>query len=179
VLTRLAVCGAMGVARLAELAYSRRNIAAAGEAAEGPLSRGTYPFIVAVHVLAIVGTLVRGRDRASAPWLALLFAAQPLRLWVLVTLGRRWNARAAVPAEMEVATNGPYAVVRHPNYAVVGIELFALPMAFGLWRLALVVAAVNCVLVALRLREEEAALDRLPGYRPHFAGKKRFVPGVI
>ncbi len=178
-LTRVLVCAGMGAARLVELAYSRRNIAAAGETAEGPLSRGTYPFIVAVHTLAIVGTLLKGRDRASAAWLALLVAAQPLRLWVLATLGGRWNARAAVPADMEVATTGPYAFVRHPNYTVVGIELFALPMAFGLWRLALGVAAVNCVLVALRLREEEAALDRLPGYRAHFAGKKRFVPGVI
>jgi methyltransferase len=168
----------MGAARLAELRYSRRNIAAAGETAEGPLSRATYPFIVAVHTVAIAGTLLRGRRRASLPWLALLLAVQPVRLWVLATLGRRWNARAAVPAEMEVATGGPYAFVRHPNYTVVGIELFALPMAFGLWRLALFLAAVNCVLVALRLREEEAALDRLPGYREHFAGKKRFVPGV-
>lgn len=178
-LTRLVVCLGMGGARLGELAYSRRNIAAAGETAEGPLSRGTYPFIVAVHAVAIVGTLLKGRDRASAPWLGLLLAAQPLRLWVLATLGRRWNARAAVPTSMDVATTGPYAFVRHPNYTVVGIELFALPMAFGLWRLALAVAAVNCVLVALRLREEEAALDRLSGYRAHFARKKRFVPGVI
>ena len=167
------------MARLAELAHSRRNIADAGETAEGPLSRATYPFIVAVHAIAIVGTLVRGRDRASAPWLALLFVVQPLRLWVLATLGRRWNARAAVPATMEVATNGPYAFVRHPNYTVVGIELFALPVAFGLWRLAMVLAFANCALVALRLREEEAALDRLPGYRAHFATKKRFVPGLI
>ena len=54
------VCAGMGAARLAELAYSRRNIAAAGETAEGPLSRGTYPFIVAVHTLAIVGTDIAG-----------------------------------------------------------------------------------------------------------------------
>lgn len=169
----------MGAARLAELRYSRRNIAAASETVEGPLSRATYPFIVAAHTVAILGTVLRGGSRASYPWLALLLAVQPLRLWVLATLGRRWNARAAVPAEMEVATTGPYAFVRHPNYAVVGVELFALPVAFGLWKLALFVGVANAVLVALRLREEEAALDRLPGYREHFAGKKRFVPGLL
>ena len=179
VLIRGLVCGAMGAARLAELGLSRRNMRVSGRSTEGPLSRRTYPLIVAVHTVAIVGTFLAGRRRPSWPWLALLLAVQPLRAWVLATLGHRWNARAAVPAEMEVASTGPYAYVRHPNYAVVVVELAALPMAFGLRRLALFVSATNALLLAARLREEEAALDELPGYRAHFAGRKRFVPGVF
>ncbi|MBI2765051.1 MAG: hypothetical protein HYX53_03975 [Chloroflexi bacterium] len=168
----------MGGGRLLELAYSRRNIAAAGAAHEGEWSRRTYPFMVALHALVIAGTLVRG-GKARGPWLALLLLAQPLRAWVLCTLRGRWNTRAAVPARMEVETGGPYRFVRHPNYTVVVIELAALPLAFGLRRLAVIATVANALLLALRIPEEEQLLRPLPGYREHFDGKARFVPGVF
>jgi methyltransferase len=104
---------------------------------------------------------------------------QPLRLWVLATLGRRWNTRGAVPEDAAVETGGPYAFVRHPNYAVIIMELVALPMAFGCRRLALAVTLVNAALLAIRIRDEERALMRLPGYRAHFGRRKRLVPGIF
>src|SRR5262249_31395881 len=45
-LTRLAVCGGMACARLAELAYARRNLRLAGPTEEGPWSRRTYPLMI-------------------------------------------------------------------------------------------------------------------------------------
>jgi methyltransferase len=177
VLIRLVVCGLMGGARLAELAWSRRNVGLSGESVEGHWSQRTYPGIVAVHTVVIAGTAVFG-GRSRCGWLAVLLLAQPVRVWVLLTLRERWNARAAVPAEMEVATTGPYAYVRHPNYAVVGVELAALPLAFGLPKLALVASLANAALLAVRIPEEEAALAKLPEWSEHFDAKKRFVPGV-
>jgi methyltransferase len=167
----------MGGGRLAEVAWSRRNVAAIGPTTEGPRSKQSYPLIVALHGAVIVGTALFGGG-PRWPWLALLAAAQPVRLWVLVTLGRRWNVRAAVPEEMPVATDGPYAYVRHPNYTVVGAELAALPLAFGLPKLALLATVANAALLSARIPEEEAALRRLPGWEEHFAAKKRFIPGV-
>jgi methyltransferase len=178
-LIRFAVCAGMAAARLAELAYSRRNVATSGETRERPASRTTYPLIVAVHVLAIAGTLLRGGKPRFWPWLALLLAVQPLRVWVIATLGQRWNTRAAVPTVMVVETGGPYRFVRHPNYSVIGVELLALPMAFGLPRLALLVSVANAALLAARIREEEAALRQLSGYTVHFERKKRFIPGLF
>ncbi len=177
-LIRLLVCMGMASARLLELVHSRRNVARSGPTIEGPWSRATYPLVIAIHAATIGGTLIRGR-RASPLWLALLLAVQPLRLWVLVTLGRRWNTRAAVPTEMRVETGGPYAYVRHPNYVVVALELFALPMAFGLTKLALFSTLANAILLGPRIGEEESALKRLPGYRRHFGSKKRFIPGLF
>ncbi len=175
---RLLVCGLMGAARLAELAWSRRNMALIGESVEGAWSRRSYPGIVAVHAAVIGGTaLFGGRPRCG--WLAPLLAVQPVRAWVLLTLRERWNTRAAVPSEMDVATTGPYAYVRHPNYAVVAVELAALPLAFGLWKLAVAGSVVNAVLLAARIPEEEAELARLPGWREHFGSRKRFIPGVL
>jgi methyltransferase len=174
---RALVCGTMALARLAELRLSRRNIGASGPTTEGAWSRATYPLIVATHTATIGGTLLLG-GRVRRRWLLALAAVQPLRAWVLVTLGRRWNTRAAVPVEMPVATGGPYAFVRHPNYAVVAVELAALPLAFGLPRLALAASVANACLLAARIQEEEAALMLLPGYSEHFAQKARFVPYV-
>jgi methyltransferase len=179
VLIRLLVCGYMAAARLFELAYSRRNIEQSGPASEGAWSRRTFPLIVAVHTSAIGGTLLFGSKRLRLPWLLLLALAQPLRFWALHTLGRRWNVRAAVPDRMEVAADGPYAFVRHPNYAVVMVELLSLPMAFERPLLALSAGLVNAGLLAIRIRDEEALLMRLPGYREQFEGKARLVPYIF
>ncbi|MGI8925152.1 MAG: isoprenylcysteine carboxylmethyltransferase family protein [Tepidiformaceae bacterium] len=178
-MTRLVVCAAMGGARLLELRLSRRNLAAAGPTSEGDWTRRTYPLMVALHAAVIVGTALKGRRKASPFWLAVLLAVQPLRLWVLTALGERWNVRAAVPQAMPVETRGPYAYVRHPNYGVVTAELAALPLAFGLWPLALGATAVNAALLALRIPEEEALLAEVPGWQEHFADKARFIPGVM
>ena len=127
-LTRLLVCASMAAARLGELALSRRNLSESGPTVESDLSRATYPLIVGVHMLAIAGTLLSGHRR-STPWLLLLLAVQPLRAWVLWTLGRRWNARGAVSDETEVEMGGPYALVRHPNYAIGSANSSTITMA--------------------------------------------------
>src|SRR5690242_3141534 len=98
------VCACMAAARLTELGISRRNIGT-GDASESDLSRAIYPFIVLTHAFAILGTLLFGRRR-SLSWLVLLLAVQPLRAWILLTLGRRWNARGAVAPGTAVETGG-------------------------------------------------------------------------
>ena len=110
------------------------------------------------------------------PWLLLLIAAQPLRAWALLSLGRNWNARGAVASDMDVVTTGPYALIRHPNYAVVVVELAALPAAFGLGRLAAMATLANIVLLKIRIRDEEGLLFQLPAYARHFRNKRRFLP---
>lgn len=177
-LTRVVVCGAMGFARLAELAWSRRNIRGGGAAREGEWSRRTFPLIFLLHASVLLLTLVRG-ERPRWPWLAALLAVQPLRYWVLATLGRRWNARGSVASDLQVATDGPYSYVRHPNYSVIAVELASLPAGFGLGWLAVLASLANASLLALRIRDEEAMLFDLPGYREHFEDRARFLPGLF
>ena len=177
-LIRVAVCASIGAARVIELFYSQRNIQKAGSSAQGTWSRRTFPLVFMLHAGVLLGTLFRGHG-LRLPALALLLAIQPIRAWVLLTLGDRWNVRGAVPASMKVATEGPYAFVRHPNYTVVAIELASLPAAFRLDRLAIAASAVNALLLAVRIKEEEAALFQLPGYREHFDEKPRFLPSLF
>ncbi len=175
---RILLATAMGGARLAELAYSARNLRRRS-GVESSRNRAIYPLIIAIHTIAIVGTLLRGGRLVSPAWLALLIAAQPLRAWVMATLGERWNTRAAVPPDTRIETGGPYRYIRHPNYVVVVIELLALPMAFGLRRLAVAIALANAVLLAFRINEEERALLRVPGYREYMASVPRFIPKLF
>ena len=174
-LIRLFFCGGMAALRLLELAYSRRNLRNTSQTREGAASRYTFPLIVLAHTAVMLGTFVWGR-RPRVSWLALLLAMQPLRLWVLLTLRERWNARGAVADDTKVATDGPYAFVRHPNYSVVIVELLSLPMGFGLKHLALTASLTNAALLALRIRDEERLLFELPGYLEHFGDKPRFLP---
>jgi len=134
--------------------------------------------MVALHTCVIAGTLLFGRRR-HAGWLSLLASVQPLRYWALLSLGRNWNARGVVASKMTPVTKGPYAFVRHPNYAVVFVELLALPAAFGIDRRAVIAAsAFNVALLTIRIREEEALLSQVAGYDEAFAGKARFIPGL-
>ncbi len=177
---RMAVCGLIATARLAELAWSSRNLRQRRAAnREGSWTRRTYPLMVLLHATVIAGTAIRGSARPASRWIALLLAAAAMRAWVLLLLGDRWNTRAAVPAAMPVETRGPYGFIRHPNYAVVIVELFALPMAFHLPGFALLAGIANCAVLALRIPEEEAALMQLPGYAEHFGARARFIPGII
>lgn len=168
----------MALARMLELVHSRRNLAAQGPVEEGNLSQRTFPLIVALHTFVIGATLFRGSS-AKPGLLAALAALQPLRVWILMTLGRRWSARGAVAVELTVATNGPYRFIRHPNYAVVLAELVLLPLAFGLTRLSIVGFIANSLLLAIRIRDEEKVLMKRPGYREHFRLKRRLIPGLL
>jgi methyltransferase len=102
------------------------------------------------------------------------FAAQALRWWAIRTLGGRWSTRViVVPGEPPV-TGGPYRLLRHPNYLAVVLEMACLPLAWGMWRLALLLSAANAAILLVRIREEEQALG--PAWEKAFAGKGRLLP---
>jgi len=88
----------------------------------------------------------------------------------------QWNVRAAVPADMEPVTGGPYRWVRHPNYVAVAVEFAALPVFGGGYAEALALSAANAAILRWRIRAEERLLDAIPAYRRAFAGVPRFVP---
>ena len=94
----------------------------------------------------------------------------------MAALDGRWTTRViVVPGEPPV-TGGPYRMLRHPNYVAVILEMACLPLAWGLWRLALLFGAGNAVLLLLRVRAEERALG--PAWERAFEGKGRFLPAL-
>ena len=145
--------------RLAELAWNRSN--EAGLRARGAVEAGRshYPIMVALHGLWLAALWVWGWDRPVVwGWFVAYVVLQLGRAWVLATLGRRWTTRVFVVPGETLVRRGPYRFVSHPNYVVVVLEIFVLPMAFGLWTVALVFGLANMALLAWRIRVENQAL---------------------
>jgi methyltransferase len=145
--------------RLAELPWAKANqrrlIAAGGH----EVAPGHYPLIVLVHASWLVTLWLLAPER---PVNLLLLAAFVLvevgRVWVLVTLGRRWTTRIiVVPGETLVA-RGPFRFIDHPNYVVVALEIALLPLVFGLWQVAVIFSLLNAAVLSIRIRAENEAL---------------------
>ncbi|MFF0298891.1 isoprenylcysteine carboxyl methyltransferase family protein [Kitasatospora sp. NPDC004614] len=160
-----ALVALVAVERLAELLVARRN--AAWSLARGGVEYGRrhYPPMVALHTGLLVGCLleVRWAGRPFLPvlgWpmLALALGAQGLRWWCIATLGPRWNTRVIVVPGLPLVAGGPYRWLRHPNYLAVVVEGFALPLVHTAWLTALTFTVLNSLLLATRLRCEDAAL---------------------
>ena len=145
--------------RLAELVVARRNTRALLARGAYEASPGHYKLIVAVHAawLAALWWLAPGKA-ISWPLLGLFLLLQMARLWVLATLGVRWTTRIIVLPDAPLVARGPFRFLRHPNYAVVVAEIAVLPLAFGLWQVALIFSVLNAAVLAIRIKAEEKAL---------------------
>jgi methyltransferase len=176
----LALLGLTAAERGAELSISTRNarrLLARGGRESG---QGLYKVMVAFHAVFLpalaLGAIAYREPPPAWAWLAVAgaLAAQALRWWAVSTLGDRWSTRVIVVPGEKPVTGGPYRYLRHPNYLAVILEMACLPLAWGMWRLALVFSVGNAVILYLRIREEERALGA--EWERAFAGKGRFVP---
>ncbi len=152
--------------RLAELAYARRNtrrLLAAGGVERGA---GHYPLFVLLHGawLAVLFLLVPADAPVIWPLLAAYGLLQLGRVWVIASLGRYWTTRVITLPDAPLVRRGPYQFLRHPNYLVLAGEVAVLPLAFGAWEIAVLFSLANAVLLAHRIRVEDAALA--PRRRP-------------
>ena len=93
---------------------------------------------------------------------AMFVILQGVRLWILLTLGRRWTIRIIVLPGERLVARGPYRFLRHPNYAVVSCEIAVVPLALGLPIYALVFTILNAAVLAVRIPAENAALASVP-----------------
>jgi methyltransferase len=157
----LLIIALVAAARLTELAVSRRNQRRLLSQGGRETGAGHYPAIVALHgawLIAMAAVVTLYPAELEILPLAAFLALQPLRLWVLMTLGPYWTTRIITVPGAPLVTRGPYRFLRHPNYAIVVGEIALLPLAFGAWPLALAFSALNGVLLAIRIKAEEAAL---------------------
>jgi methyltransferase len=150
--------------RLAELVVARRNTAALLARGAYEVAPGHYPLIVAVHAgwLAALWWLAPG-EPVLWPLIGIFALLQATRLWVLATLGPRWTTRIIILPGAPLVTGGPFRYLSHPNYAVVVAEIAVLPLAFGLWQIALLFSLLNAVVLTIRIRAENRALAVSPG----------------
>jgi methyltransferase len=174
---------ALAVERLVELRLSARH--AAWAFARGGVEAGQRHFVAmkCLHAgfFAACALEVLWLHRAftpalGVPMLALALAAQALRYWSIASLGPRWNVRVIVVPGDPAVVRGPYRFLRHPNYAAVVAEGFAVPLVHGAWLTALAFSIANLGLLAVRIRCEERALAEHCDYEARLGRAGRFVP---
>jgi methyltransferase len=161
VIFNIAILALVTLERLGELWLANRNTRRLLNEGAREHGAGHYPLIVALHASWLL-TLwwLAPRQPIEPLWLALFFLIEIGRLWVLASLGERWTTRIIVVPEAPLVRRGPYRFIDHPNYVVVAAEILVLPLAFGLWRTALVFTLLNAILLTIRIRAENQALGR-------------------
>jgi methyltransferase len=145
--------------RLSELLIARRNAAAL--IAQGAVEHGRahYPVMVVLHAAWLAVLWFWGWNSAiHIGWLAVYGVLQLLRIWILATLGRRWTTRVLTLPGETLVRDGPYRLLRHPNYALVALEVPVLPLALGLAHVAVLFGLLNIAMLAWRMRVEDKAL---------------------
>ena len=156
---------AVGLERLVELLVARRNARWAFAHGGKEFGHGHYPVMVTLHTVLLLGCVVEvwALHRPFLPglgWPMLAVAAlsQVLRWWCVTTLGRRWNTRVIVVPQAPLVRRGPYRWLHHPNYVAVVSEGVALPLVHTAWLTAAGFTLANTLLLAVRIRVENAAL---------------------
>jgi methyltransferase len=120
---------------------------------------GHYPLFVILHGgwLVALFALTPANPVPQWLWLAVFAACQILRVWVIAVLGPYWTTRIITLDGPPPVRRGPYRLLRHPNYAIVAVEMPALPLGLGLPWVALVFGLLNLGLLAYRIRVEDEA----------------------
>lgn len=154
--------------RLAELVVAKRNTAWAMARGGRETGQGHYPPMVLLHTGFLIAMLVEAyvRQPDVAPVLAwtmlvLVVAAQAVRVWCIVALGRLWNTRIIVVPGMAPIRTGPYRLFAQPNYAAVVVEGIALPLIHGAWITAAGFTVLNAAFLTVRIRAENVAIASL------------------
>jgi methyltransferase len=161
---------------LAELARARRILPEADRA---------YPFLLVTHLAFFILTPLeivlmgrRFKPLLGISMIGLFLSATLLRSWTVSLLDEYWSSRVAVPEDLAPVTSGPYRFIRHPNYLAMSLEFLAMGLIYSAYLSTLLVAVLNAVAVAIRIRDEEAVLFQVPAYRMAMQSKARLVPGV-
>jgi len=161
-----------------------------GPVADQPRTAPWSRMLMALHMLAF-GVLYFGIGSAVLPdrvpdlfpgqrvaGTLLIAAGAGLMCWALAWFGS-WRFRAQVDAGHQLATGGPFRLVRHPLYA--GMNLLAIGTAVWIPTPVLGAALLLMLLGSdLRARAEEKLLASVFGnrYLEYCSHTRRFVPGI-
>jgi len=138
-------------------ARNTRSLLARGGREEGS---AYYPVVAVTHLgwLAAIFFLVPPDAPIVWPVLALFLLLQPIRYWIIGTLGPYWTHRIITLDTAPIVCGGPFRFIRHPNYAVTYAETLLLPLAFGAIALAFIMAAIWFTVVRYKIVLEDRTI---------------------
>jgi len=150
---------------------------------------------IVVPLLAMLcGISLIGIALASPSWMAWSCLPLPLWLrwcgvvlgaiaalllrWVHHTLGRNFSPQVRIRQQHALCTSGPYGRVRHPMYAILFMLSISWLIGLANWLLGLFWLTIQTIIIATRIRKEEAVLIEHFGdeYRAYMLKTGRFLP---
>jgi methyltransferase len=159
--------------RLGDLVWAAQNAARLLASGGVEFGRKQYPALVVLIVGWLGGLWFWGYDRPVHATFVIIYALlQCCRLWVLMSLGRRFTTRIIVLPGASLVASGPYRVLKHPAYFIGSAEMAVVPLALGMPIWAALFFVLNVIGLAIRIRTENRALDWATGIQAHREGKK-------
>ncbi len=183
----MAFISGIAASRLYEVYLSKHYLRLAqkeGEAHEIP--EGIYSWMVLFHagwLLACVAEVVILNRHFFPLWGTLMLMGWGLafaaRIFMLKTMKDSWNVRIIHRAQQKVICTGFYRYIRHPNYLIVIIEIFCVPLIHNAYLTACIGSCLNGLLIWKRLQKEEPYLASLPEYHQKLGHLPRFIPREV
>jgi len=163
--------------RLTEVVIAKRNEKWMLSQGAYEVGASHYPYMVAMHIsffLFLIVEIVTNNNGISPlfPLFFILFlGVQALRFWCIRSLGTFWNTKILILPDAHVVRKGPYEYMRHPNYAVVCLEILLLPLMFQAYFTAFCFTLLNITMLSVRIPIEEKALRDATNYNRVFQKK--------
>ncbi|WP_085994423.1 isoprenylcysteine carboxyl methyltransferase family protein [Oceanobacillus senegalensis] len=153
--------------RLVELLIARRNEQWMRERGGIEIGSEHYKWFFIVHscffisILLEVSLQTNSVSELNNYLFALFLLTQLARVWCIQSLGRFWNTKIIVLPNVALVKRGPYKYIKHPNYVIVGVELFVIPLLFGAYMTAVLFPLFHLILLKIRIPAEEKALKKV------------------
>lgn len=156
--------GLIVLQRLVELVIARRNEKWMKDHGGIEQGSGHYILFIVLHVSFFLSLLAEimlsGSSDTTFHYVlfALFLVTQVVRIWCIHALGRFWNTKIIIAPNFSLVKEGPYKYMKHPNYVIVGVELFIIPLLFGAPVTAAIFPILHILLLTVRIPAEERAL---------------------
>ncbi len=151
--------------RLSELLIAKKNKLLLFSNGAVEYDKGGYKFIVLMHVLFFISLVTekiflnRELNQLWVVFIIIFLAAQFLRYWAIISLGKYWNTRIIVLQGAKQIKSGPYRFLKHPNYLAVLTELAIIPLIFSCYFTSVIFTILNLIILSRRVKIEEKALN--------------------
>lgn len=148
------------VQRGLEEIHSQRNTRRLLAEGAREAGRDYYSVVAVTHLswIASIFFLIPPTSPVIWPIAAVFLLLQPVRYWIIGTLGRYWTHRIITLDEAPIVARGPYRFMRHPNYAVTIAETLLLPLAFGAIAVAVILTAIWAAVLRYKIGLEDQAI---------------------
>jgi len=152
------------IQRLFELKIAKNNEKKLKMRGAIELGQAHYKYFIILHSTFFISIVVENYfiEYVKLSFFTFLFSLflilQLARVWVISTLGERWNTKIIVLPNEKLINKGLYKYIKHPNYLIVTFELIIIPIMFHAYITTVIFSICNLILLKVRIREENKAL---------------------